>query len=65
MPRMYEAIKKRLRAEGYSLKARKRSAARIYNAKRKPGQPAVSPAYAKRERARARYKRRYPKPKRP
>ena len=65
MPRMYEAIRDKLRRQGLSLRAAKRSAARIYNAKRKPGQPAVSPAYAKRERARARYKRRYPKPKRP
>jgi hypothetical protein len=41
MPAKYEAIKAKLKSEGKSDKAAKTSAAKIYNATRKPGQKPV------------------------
>lgn len=41
MPKKYEAIKRKLRAEGKSEKEAEESAARIFNAQRKPGQKPV------------------------
>lgn len=42
MPRKYEAIRDKMEAKGKSPKAAKKSAARIYNAQRKPGQKPVT-----------------------
>jgi hypothetical protein len=42
MPKQYEAIRDRLVKEGVPLKQAKTRAARIYNAKRKRGQPPVT-----------------------
>jgi len=42
MPKRYEAIRDRLEAQGKSAKAAKTSAAKIYNATRKPGQAPVT-----------------------
>ena len=42
MPKQYEAIRDKLISEGKSPKAAKTSAARIYNAQRKPGQKPVT-----------------------
>lgn len=41
MPKKYERIRDSLKREGKSDRAAKRSAARIYNAQRKPGQRPV------------------------
>lgn len=42
MPKKYERIRDSLKKEGKSDKAAKESAARIYNAQRKPGQKPVT-----------------------
>lgn len=42
MPKKYEAIRDKLERKGESPKAAKRSAARIYNSERKPGQRPVT-----------------------
>lgn len=42
MPKRYEAIRDRLISQGKSEKAAKTSAARIYNATRKPGTAPVT-----------------------
>jgi hypothetical protein len=42
MPKQYEAIRDKLKKEGYSDKEAKTRAAKIYNAKRKPGQKPVT-----------------------
>jgi len=42
MPKKYEAIRDRLERRGVPAKAAKRSAARIYNSERKPGQKPVT-----------------------
>ncbi len=42
MPRKYEAIRDKLISQGKSSKAAKTSAARIFNAQRKPGQAPVT-----------------------
>lgn len=42
MPAKYEAIKRKMKAEGKSDKEAKASAAAIYNSQRKPGQAPVS-----------------------
>lgn len=42
MPKKYEAIRDKLKAQGKSSKAAKTSAAKIFNATRKPGQKPVT-----------------------
>lgn len=42
MPKKYEAIRDSLVMKGVKMAAAKRSAARIYNAQRKPGQAPVT-----------------------
>ncbi len=42
MPKKYEAIRDKMISEGKSAKAAKTSAAKIYNAERKPGQRPVT-----------------------
>jgi len=42
MPKKYEAIRDKLKAQGQSDKAAKSRAAAIYNAQRKPGQAPVT-----------------------
>lgn len=48
MPEKYEAIKKSMKAKGKSDKAAKTSAARIFNAQRKPGQRPVTGKHTRR-----------------
>jgi len=42
MPKQYEAIRDKFEAKGMSAKEAKTRAAKIYNAKRKPGQRPVT-----------------------
>jgi len=42
MPKKYEAMKRAFKKKGMSDKAAKTKAAKIYNAKRKPGQKPVT-----------------------
>lgn len=42
MPKMYEAIRDKFEAKGVPAKQAKTSAAKIFNAKRKPGTPPVT-----------------------
>lgn len=42
MPKKYEAIRDKMMAKGKSPKSAKKSAARIFNAQRKPGQKPVT-----------------------
>lgn len=48
MPAQYEAIKRKMKAEGKSDAAAKTSAARIFNAQRKPGQAPVTGPHKRR-----------------
>lgn len=48
MPKQYEAIRDALIAKGKSVEDAKTSAAKIYNARRKPGARPVSGAYDRR-----------------
>lgn len=51
MPKKYEAIRDKLIKKGKSSKAAKKSAARTYNAARKPGQaPVTRKSHGKRKR---------------
>jgi len=53
MPPQYEALKKKFLAEGKSEDAAQESAARIFNAQRKPGEAPVGPKHhGQRRRAR-------------
>lgn len=47
MPKKYEAIRDKLKKKGTPAKAAKKSAARIYNATRKPGQKPVTGKHKK------------------
>ncbi len=42
MPKEYEAIRDRMIRKGYSVKESKTRAAKIYNARRKPGEKPVT-----------------------
>jgi len=49
MPKQYEAIRDALIAKGRSVADAKTSAAKIYNARRKPGQAPVTGNYERRK----------------